>query len=183
MLVSLSAESLFDHFIKPGTKDTSGGQVIALSGCDDTQESADTNAFGDHRSKQGAMTYALIHALDLGMANSYFELVTTMRALLQRTLQPEDAESTGGLEDKETELRKLHDYVRRQLQNPKAVTVQVPQLTSSKPLNLHEPFTLGFNSAHHSDHPHARHISSDSLKAYKDQHQDQITKIKEGNLW
>ena len=44
------------HDTKPNCtaiQGANGGQVICISGCDDNQESADTNAFGDHRSKQG----------------------------------------------------------------------------------------------------------------------------------
>lgn len=161
-----------------GIKGTNGGHVIAISGCDDDQESADTNAFGDHRQKQGAMTYSLVHAIELGLAHSYFELITSMRALLQRTLMPEEGIYPGE-EDREIELNRLHEFIKRRLNNPVKTPVQIPQLTSAgPPINLHEPFTFGYHDSHHSDHPHvtAQHVD------YRAAHEAKLEHVKAGNF-
>ena len=128
------------------------------------------------------MTYSLIHAIELNLAKSYYELVTSMRALLQRTLMPEEGVYPGE-EERDVELKRLHEYVQRRLSNPVRTPVQVPQLSSSgPPIGLHEPFTFQHRDAHHMDHPHCHQTKSRGLAGYMDAHDAKLKKMA-NNEW
>ncbi|KAL9242607.1 hypothetical protein vseg_016593 [Gypsophila vaccaria] len=56
-------------------KGTSGGEVVAISGCDDHDTSAET----PWETKSGAMTHCFVQAIKRGHGNTYGSLLTAMR--------------------------------------------------------------------------------------------------------
>ncbi|XP_073110217.1 metacaspase-1 isoform X2 [Elaeis guineensis] len=72
-----------DHRPPSGVyKGTSGGLAVLISGCDDHQTSADTNAFAGSTST-GAMTYSFIQALEFEPGTTYGRLLTSMRSAIR----------------------------------------------------------------------------------------------------
>lgn len=125
------------------------------------------------------MTYSLIHAIEIGLAKSYYELVTTMRALLQRTLMPEEGIYPGE-EERDVELKRLHEYIQRRVNNPVKTPVQIPQLSSAgPPISLHEPFTFEYRDAHHVTHPHCN--NGEALRGYMHAHDEKLNKVASNN--
>ncbi|KAM7273950.1 hypothetical protein ACFE04_028614 [Oxalis oulophora] len=81
-----------DHRPRSGKKGTSGGEAICFSGCDDDQESADTQALAKGIDT-GAMTHAFVHAIDCGHGTTYGKLLSAMRSII-RNAKPSDGPLT-----------------------------------------------------------------------------------------
>ncbi|XP_042492261.1 metacaspase-3-like isoform X2 [Macadamia integrifolia] len=64
-------------------KGASGGLVLCFSACDDSQTSADTNAFSSGNLMQGAMTYSFIRAVDHIPGLTYGHLLNAMRSAIR----------------------------------------------------------------------------------------------------
>ncbi|XP_064992119.1 metacaspase-1-like isoform X2 [Musa acuminata AAA Group] len=75
-----------DHRPRNGAwKGTSGGEVIAFSGCDDNQTSVQTTALSGIAST-GAMTYCFIQAIEQGHGTTYGSILNSMRSTIRKTV-------------------------------------------------------------------------------------------------
>jgi hypothetical protein len=77
-----------------------------------------------------------------GVATTYFELVTSMRAMLRLVLEPALRGEAIPTLSTEKEIKTVHEFAARIRQTGAAVAVQIPQLTCTTRLDLHTPFTL-----------------------------------------
>ncbi|XP_038984838.1 metacaspase-1-like isoform X2 [Phoenix dactylifera] len=116
-----------DHSPPSGVyKGTSGGLAVLISGCDDHQTSADTNAFAGSAST-GAMTYSFIQALEFEPGTTYGRLLTAMRSAIR------DANTGIGGGPIASLLRKVFSLG----------LTQEPQLSSSEMFDIYRrPFLL-----------------------------------------
>lgn len=116
-----------DHSPPSGIyKGTRGGLAVLISGCDDHQTSADTNAFAGSTST-GAMTYSFIQALESEPGTTYGRLLTAMRSAIRDTNTGIRSGPIASL------LRKVFSFG----------LTQEPQLSSSEVFDINrKPFLL-----------------------------------------
>ncbi|TQD96234.1 hypothetical protein C1H46_018143 [Malus baccata] len=113
-----------DHRPRSGVwKGTNGGTVICLSGCDDHQTSADASNLST-TTPTGVMTFSFIQAIEHGHGTTYGSIVRAIRSTILNTKN----------EDRDTSTSSPSLAGR--------LTVQEPQLTSSKMLKLKKKFSL-----------------------------------------
>jgi hypothetical protein len=72
-------ETQWVHDTTPAWQKSKGsrGIVISLSTCDEPREYDNSTAFGNHKLKQGAMTYCLSHLLELDQMHPHAKVAST----------------------------------------------------------------------------------------------------------
>ncbi|KAK1326005.1 Metacaspase-1 [Acorus calamus] len=105
-----------DHRPRSGTwKGTSGGEVVAFSGCDDDQQSADTSTLCG--ASAGVMTVSFIQAIERGQGTTYGNILNSMRSSIRNS--SDQKRGIGG------------------------AFIQEPQLTACEPFDVYsKPFYL-----------------------------------------
>jgi len=164
---------------------SSRGTVIGLSCVDAPSDKDGGLMFRNYTGKQGALTFSLVYLVELNslypqakIASTYFELVTSMRALLSMLLTPQLAgketpriralgSSTADFSDA------LHEMV-----DP--IPMQVPQLFASERIDLHAPFTLAYHPQH-DDSALGGSIHAKHFREYKERHMQTLRLVAENS--
>uniref|UniRef100_A0A7N1A9K7 Metacaspase n=1 Tax=Kalanchoe fedtschenkoi TaxID=63787 RepID=A0A7N1A9K7_KALFE len=135
-----------DHRPRNGaSKGTSGGEVIAFSGCDDDQTSADTTELSKVTTT-GAMTYSFIEAIERGHGATYGSILTAMRATIHDCLS-QFAGLASGSGSAGAERLHLSEILTMLLSGGhirnRQIRIQEPQLTVTEPFYVFtRPFSL-----------------------------------------
>uniref|UniRef100_A0A7N0U8A0 Peptidase C14 caspase domain-containing protein n=1 Tax=Kalanchoe fedtschenkoi TaxID=63787 RepID=A0A7N0U8A0_KALFE len=130
-----------DHRPRNGaSKGTSGGEVIAFSGCDDDQTSADTTELSKVTTT-GAMTYSFIEAIEQGHGATYGSILTAMRATIHDCLSQFAGLASGAERLHLSEILTMllsGGHIRN-----RQIRIQEPQLTVTEPFDVFtRPFSL-----------------------------------------
>ncbi|XP_075081812.1 metacaspase-1-like [Nicotiana tabacum] len=121
-----------DHRPPSGVwKGTNGGEVISFSGCDDHQNSSDTDSLSKVTST-GAMTFSFIQAIESGQGTTYGSILNAIRSSIHNSTS-----DLGG---------KIVSSLLTMLINGGSVGIgmrQEPQLTATEPFDVYtKPFLL-----------------------------------------
>jgi len=127
-------------------KGTAGGLAVCISGCDDSQTSADTSKLSGGQATTGAMLYSFIQSLERGRARTYGELLFSMRDTISRALKGGHLDM-GSLATVGLAALMGGPAMAAMVAAPMALSgftggVQTPQLSASECFNLNTPFSL-----------------------------------------